>query len=44
MCRDRNMIWTSEFVSLGISFKVNKLNEITEYNMETKIGEIDKLI
>ena len=36
--------WYNKFEILGIHFDMNKLNEITELNIQRKIGEIQKLI
>ena len=38
------MDWTNEFISSGISYNVNDLNSITEYNIDNKVKEIKKLI
>ena len=35
-CLDRNLIWTNKFVSLGITFDVDNMQQITEINMEQK--------
>ena len=43
-CPERNLIWTNEFISLGITFDVNRMEKITEIHMEKKIVEIHKLI
>ena len=43
-CIDRKLIWTNKFVSLGITFDVDNMQQITEINMEQKIIEIHKLI
>ena len=42
-CKDQNLIWTTEFTSLGIIFNTDKLNEIMEINIYNKIDEINKL-
>ena len=42
LCQERNLIWTIEFVSLGITFNIDRMNEITENNME-KNCEINKI-
>ena len=36
--------WSTKFEILGIHFDMNKLNEITDLNIQRKIGEIQKLI
>ena len=36
--------WSNKFEILGIHFDMNKLNEISELNIQRKIGEIQKLI
>ena len=43
-CEDLNLDWTQEFTSLGITYTIKEFNNITELNIETKIGEIQKLI
>ena len=43
-CLERNLIWTNEFVSLGITFNVDNMEKITDINIEKKICEIHKLI
>ena len=40
----KELIWTSEFGSLGITFKGNEMKDITEINMDKKLLEIDKLM
>ena len=44
LCNELNLDWTQEFVSLGISYNISKFSNITELNIEGKIGEIQKLI
>ena len=44
LCNELNLDWTQEFVSLGISYDISKFSNITELNIEGKIGEIQKLI
>ena len=39
---NKEIMWTSEFESLGITFKVNGRKDITEINMEKKLIEIEK--
>ena len=41
---NKELIWTSEFKSLGITFKVNGMKDITITNMEKKLIEIDKIM
>ena len=41
---DKELIWTSEFESLGITFKINEMKDITEINMDKKLIEINKLM
>ena len=36
--------WSTKFEISGIHFDMNKLNEITDLNIQRKIGEIQKLI
>ena len=43
-CEDLNLDWTQEFTSLGITYNIKEFNNINELNIETKIGEIQKLI
>ena len=43
-CKGKNLIWTTEFTSLGILFNIDKMTEITEINMEIKIDEISRII
>ena len=43
LCKDLKLDSTSEFISLGISYKVNELDNITEYNIDDKLKEIKKL-
>ena len=43
-CKGKNLIWTTEFTSLGILFNIDKMTEITEINMEIKIDEINRII
>ena len=40
---DIDLIWTQEFMSLGIDYNVSKLNAITELNLKHKLIEIEKL-
>ena len=44
LCKDLKLDLTTEFISLGISYRVNELNNIIEYNINNKIKEIKKLI
>ena len=44
LCSDLHLDWTQEFSSLGINYNVNNLENITDLNIESKIGEIQKLI
>ena len=44
LCNELKLDWTQELVSLGISYNNSKFNNITELNIEGKIGEIQKLI
>ena len=43
-CKERDLIWTAKFTSLGIIFDANNLQDITEINIDNKIVEINKLI
>ena len=44
LCKDMDLIWTSEFISLGINYNVLDLNQITELNLNPKILEMEKLV
>ena len=44
LCQDLKLIWTSSFTSLGISYDVTDLNNITFLNIEPKLQEIETLI
>ena len=44
LCKELKLDWTSEFILLGISYKVNELDNITEHNIDNKLKEIKKLI
>ena len=44
LCNDLHLDWTQKFTSLGINYDVNNLDEITDSNIEAKIGEIQRLI
>ena len=39
LCEDLNLDWTQEFISLGIVYNADKLDSITEMNIEKKILE-----
>ena len=41
--RDLNLDWTQKFTLLGITYTIDKINNITDINIEQKIGEIQKL-
>ena len=43
ICQDLNLIWTSEFTSLGINYNILELKNITELNLEPTILEMEKL-
>ena len=43
-CKEKNLIWTTEFTFLGITFNTVNTNRITEINLDIKINEICKLI
>ena len=43
-CKERDLIWTAKFTSLGIIFNAHNLQDITETNIDNKIVEINKLI
>ena len=42
--KEKNLIWTTEFTSLGITFNTVNINRITEINLDIKMNEICKLI
>ena len=44
LCDDLDLIWTYEFVSLGIQYNINQLDIITDLNLEQKILEMEKMI
>ena len=44
LCQDLNLIWTNNFISLGISYDVTDLDKITCLNIEPKLLEIEVLI
>ena len=44
LCDDLELIWTNEFVSLGIQYNINCLEKITDLNLEQKIFDMEKLI
>ena len=44
LCQDLKLIWTYSFTSLGISYDVTGLNNITSINIEPKLLEIETLI
>ena len=44
LCQDLKLIWTYNFTSLGISYDVTDLNNITSINIEPKLLEIETLI
>ena len=44
LCEDLALDWTQEFTSLGIIYNVDKIEQITDLNIEKKIIEIQKLI
>ena len=44
LCTDLNLIWTHKFTSLGITYNVHDMDNITEQNIEQKEKEIVKLI
>ena len=44
LCKELNLDWTQQFTSLGIVYDINKFNNITDLNIEIKLGEIHKLI
>ena len=43
-CRENALEWVTEFVSLGITFKVRDMENITNYNIELKLSEVQKLL
>ena len=44
LCDDLELIWTHEFISLGITYNINSLSTITELNLDNKILEMEKLL
>ena len=44
LCEDLQLDWTQEFISLGITYNIDKFDNITELNIAAKIKEIQKLI
>ena len=44
LCTDLNLMWTDKFTSLGITYNVKQMEQITEQNIEVKEKEIGKLI
>ena len=44
LCTDLNLIWTHKFTSLGITYNVHEMDNITDRNIEQKEKEIFKLI
>ena len=40
----KELIWTSEFESLGITFQLNGMKDITEIHIEKKLVGIDKMM
>ena len=43
LCNDMDLIWTNEFVSLGILYNTLNLNQITELNLRPRILEMENL-
>ena len=43
LCNDMDLIWTNEFVSLGILYKTLDLNQITELNLRPRILKMENL-
>ena len=43
LCNDMDLIWTNEFVSLGILYNISNLNQITELNLRPRIHEMENL-
>ena len=43
-CRENNLDWVSSFISLGISYNVLDMSNITKLNIEEKIPQIKQLI
>ena len=44
LCTDLELIWTNKFTSLGITYDVQNMENITEQNINLKEKEIKKLI
>ena len=43
-CKEKKLIWTTDFTSLGLTFNTVNMNRITEINLDIKMNEICKLI
>ena len=43
-CNDLNLEWTQTFTSLGITYDIQNMKEITDQNITNKVKEISKLI
>ena len=44
LCEDLNLDWTQEFTSLGITYNINEFERISDLNIESKFGDIQKTI
>ena len=44
LCQDLKLDWTQKFTLLGINYNIDNINNITDNNIDQKIGEIKKLI
>ena len=44
LCKDLKLLWTNEFTALGITYDVQNMKNITDYNIESKMKEINRLI
>ena len=43
-CKENDLEWVTEFVSLGINFNIRDMRNITNYNIENKLTEVQKLL
>ena len=43
-CKENNLDWVSTFVSLGISYDIRNMADITQYNINEKLPQMTQLI
>ena len=43
-CREKDLEWVTEFVSLGITFEIRDMPNITNYNIDLKLIDIQTLL